>query len=171
MAKPVTPHDMFDLWQKMVNPGAYPLQSLMFPVLDAKELEKKIAELETVEHWLKANLSMLQLSIKSLEYQRQMVKGGERIKAAMEEGKPTGGRAGRSRRGSSQPRDVGLEHDGAGRHRRSRGHGTRGRGGRRGRGRARAAEAQGAKQEGGLGPSPCGWDSRRRSRFPCHRGR
>ena len=86
MAKPVTPQDMFDLWQKMVNPGAYPLQSLMFPVLDAKELEKKIAELETVEHWLKANLSMLQLSIKSLEYQRQMVKGGERIKAAMEEG-------------------------------------------------------------------------------------
>ena len=87
MAKPVTPHDMFDLWQKMVNPGAYPLQSLMFPVLDAKELEKKIAELETVEHWLKANLNMLQLSIKSLEYQRQMVKGGERIKAAMEEGR------------------------------------------------------------------------------------
>ncbi len=86
MAKPVTPHDMFDLWQKMVNPGAYPLQSLMFPVLDAKELERKIAELETVEHWLKANLNMLQLSIKSLEYQRQMVKGGERIRAAMEEG-------------------------------------------------------------------------------------
>ena len=87
MAKPVTPQDMFDLWQKMVNPGAYPLQSLMFPVLDAKELEKKIAELETVEHWLKANLNMLQLSIKSLEYQRQMVKGGERIRQAMEEGK------------------------------------------------------------------------------------
>lgn len=87
MAKPVTPQDMFDLWQKMVNPGAYPLQSLMFPVLDAKELEKKIAELETVEHWLKANLNMLQLSIKSLEYQRQMVKGGERIRAAMEEGR------------------------------------------------------------------------------------
>jgi hypothetical protein len=90
MAKPVTPQDMFDLWQKMVNPGAYPLQSLMFPVLDAKELEKKIAELETVEHWLKANLNMLQLSIKSLEYQRQMVKGGERIRAAMEEGKAPG---------------------------------------------------------------------------------
>lgn len=91
MAKPVTPQDMFDLWQKMVNPGAYPLQSLMFPVLDAKELEKKIAELETVEHWLKANLNMLQLTIKSLEYQRQMVKGGERIKAAMEEGRAPDG--------------------------------------------------------------------------------
>jgi hypothetical protein len=90
MTKPVTPNDMFDLWQKMVNPGAYPLQSLMFPVLDAKEIEKKIAELETVEHWLKANLNMLQLSIKSLEYQRQMVKGGERIKAAMAEAPPEG---------------------------------------------------------------------------------
>jgi hypothetical protein len=35
MSKPVTPQEMFDLWQKMVNPGAYPLQSLMFPVLDS----------------------------------------------------------------------------------------------------------------------------------------
>jgi len=35
MTKPVTPQEMFDLWQKMVNPGGYPLQSLMFPVLDS----------------------------------------------------------------------------------------------------------------------------------------
>ena len=83
MAKPVTPQDMFDLWQKMVNPGAYPLQSLMFPVLDAKELEKKVAELQAVEHWLKANLNMLQLSIKSLEFQRDMLKGGEKAKSAV----------------------------------------------------------------------------------------
>jgi hypothetical protein len=93
MAKPVTPQDMFDMWQKMVNPGAYPLQSLMFPVLDAKELERKIAELETVEHWLKANLNMLSLSIKSLEFQRQMAKGGERVKAAMDENPPAEGEA------------------------------------------------------------------------------
>lgn len=84
MTKPVTPQDMFDLWQKMVNPGAYPLQSLMFPVTDPAELDKKIAELETVEHWLKANLNMLQLSIKSLEYQRQMARGGEKMKRAMQ---------------------------------------------------------------------------------------
>ena len=83
MPKPVTPQDMFDLWQKMVNPGAYPLQSLMFPVTDPAELDKKLAELETVEHWLKANLNMLQLSIKSLEYQRQLAKGGERARRAM----------------------------------------------------------------------------------------
>ena len=90
MTKPVTPQEMFDLWQKMVNPSAYPLQSLMFPVLDPKELEKKIAELQAVEHWLRANLSMLQLSIKSLEYQRSLVKGGEKVRAAMEEGGDAG---------------------------------------------------------------------------------
>jgi hypothetical protein len=86
MTKPVTPQDMFDLWQKMVNPSAYPLQSLMFPVLDPAELEKKIRELETVEHWLTANLNMLQLTIKSLEYQRSLVKGGDKVRAAMERG-------------------------------------------------------------------------------------
>jgi hypothetical protein len=78
MSKPVTPQEMFDLWQKMVNPGAYPLQSLMFPVLDSKEIDKKISELEVVEHWLKANLNMLQLTIKSLQFQRDMIKGGEK---------------------------------------------------------------------------------------------
>ena len=77
MSKPVTPQEMFDLWQKMVNPGAYPLQSLMFPVLDSRELDRKIAELEVVEHWLKANVNMVALTIKSLQFQRDMVKGGE----------------------------------------------------------------------------------------------
>lgn len=91
MSKPVTPQEMFDLWQKMVNPGAYPLQSLMFPVLDAKEIEKKISELEVVEHWLKANLNMLQLSIKSLEFQKGMLKGGEKARAALEAGDPAEG--------------------------------------------------------------------------------
>ncbi len=84
MPKPVTPREMFDLWQKMVNPGAFPLQSLMFPVLDAGELEKKIAELETVEHWLKANLNLLRLSIQSLEYQRSLLAGGDKAAAAMQ---------------------------------------------------------------------------------------
>jgi hypothetical protein len=78
MTKPVTPQDMFELWQRMVNPGAYPLQSLMFPVLDPKELDKKISELQVVEHWLKANVNMVQMTVKSLQFQLAMVKGGEK---------------------------------------------------------------------------------------------
>ena len=85
MSKPVTPQDMFDLWQKMVNPGAYPLQSLMFPVLDAKELDKKISELEVVEHWLKANVNMVALTIKSLQFQRDMIKGGEKAMKSLKD--------------------------------------------------------------------------------------
>ena len=87
MTKPVMPQEMFDLWQKMVNPGGYPLQSLMFPVLDAKELERKVAELQTVEQWLRANLNMLQMSIKSLEYQRALLKGGEKFQEKLREGR------------------------------------------------------------------------------------
>lgn len=83
MSKPVTPQDMFDLWQKMVNPGAYPLQSLMFPVMDAKELEKKLHELEVVEHWLKANVNMVQLTQKSLQYQLAILKGTEKAQEVL----------------------------------------------------------------------------------------
>jgi len=83
MAKPVTPQEMFDLWQKMVNPGAYPLQSLMFPMMDAKELEKKLAELEVVEHWLKANVNMVQLTQKSLQYQLAILKGTEKAQQVL----------------------------------------------------------------------------------------
>ena len=90
MSKPVTPQDMFDMWQKMVNPGAYPLQSLMFPMLDAKEIEKKIAELEVVEHWLKANLNMLQLTTQTLQYQLALLKGGEKAQEVLAESRPGG---------------------------------------------------------------------------------
>ena len=92
--KPVTPQEMFDLWQKMVNPGAYPLQSLMFPVLDAKEIEKKIAELEVVEHWLNANVNMLKLTIQSLQYQLAILKGTEKAQEVLsgkDKGKPAEG--------------------------------------------------------------------------------
>lgn len=83
MTKPVTPQDVFDMWQKMVNPGAYPLQAMMFSLPDASEIQKKIAELETVEHWLNANLNMLQLTIRSLQYQLAMVKGGEKAQEVL----------------------------------------------------------------------------------------
>ena len=83
MSKPVTTQELFDMWQKMVNPSAYPLQTFMFPALDPKEVEKKIAELEIVEHWLKANVSMLQLSKQSLQYQLAMLKGGEKFQEEM----------------------------------------------------------------------------------------
>lgn len=92
MTKPVTPQEMFDLWQKMVNPGAYPLQSLMFPIPDSKDIEKKLAELEIVEHWLRANVNMIELTKKTLQYQLAMLKGGEKAQEVLS-GKDKGEKA------------------------------------------------------------------------------
>ncbi|MCC6869518.1 MAG: hypothetical protein IT522_11930 [Burkholderiales bacterium] len=56
-------------------PGAvpgmpFPNPATMFPVLDPVELERKIAELRVVENWLTMSLSMMQMSIKTLELQK-----------------------------------------------------------------------------------------------------
>ena len=56
---------------------------LMFPVMDAKELEKKLHELEVVEHWLKANVNMVQLTQKSLQYQLAILKGTEKAQEVL----------------------------------------------------------------------------------------
>lgn len=71
--KPVSPQDYFDLMQKMANPGGHSFQSLFFPPVDVKEIEKKIAELRSVEHWLQTNIGMLKLSIQTLEYQKALM--------------------------------------------------------------------------------------------------
>jgi hypothetical protein len=73
MNKKVGQDDVMDLFRKMMNPMGLPAQNPFMPVLDPVELEKKISELRTVEMWLNSNLSMLQLSIKTLEYQRAML--------------------------------------------------------------------------------------------------
>jgi hypothetical protein len=77
MAGSSTRQEMFEMFQRMFNPMAFPMQSLLFPNLSVEELDRKIAELKTVASWLTANLRMLQLSIKTMEYQRSLLSGGE----------------------------------------------------------------------------------------------
>lgn len=45
------------------------LPSMVAPTLDCDELEKRVSDLKVVEGWLSMNLSMLQMTIKSLEMQ------------------------------------------------------------------------------------------------------
>jgi hypothetical protein len=40
------------------------------PTLDPKEVEKRIAELRSVESWLQVNLNMVQFAVQGLELQR-----------------------------------------------------------------------------------------------------
>jgi len=46
------------------------LPSMMMPTLDPKELERRIADLRTVEHWLDMNRALLHSTIQTLEMQR-----------------------------------------------------------------------------------------------------
>jgi hypothetical protein len=68
-----TQDQLFEMFQKMVNPMAFPLQGLLMGGLSAEEVDKKIAELTTVRHWLNSNLGMLDLTIKTLEYQKALL--------------------------------------------------------------------------------------------------
>jgi hypothetical protein len=48
----------------------FPIPGMVAPTLDTDELGRRIADLKAVEGWLKANLSMLQMTIQGLEVQR-----------------------------------------------------------------------------------------------------
>lgn len=78
------PNEVFEMFQKMINPMAFPLQSLMTTALSPEELDKKILELNTVKHWLETNASMLELTVKSLEYQKALLTATNEGAKAME---------------------------------------------------------------------------------------
>ena len=73
--KDASAKQLFDMFQKMVNPFA--MQGLMFSGLNEEEIEKKISEMRSVESWLQANLNLLQLTIKTLEYQKTLLASGK----------------------------------------------------------------------------------------------
>jgi hypothetical protein len=51
------------------TPIAFPNPAMMFASIDPAQIERKIAELKVVENWLAMSLSMMQMSIKTLELQ------------------------------------------------------------------------------------------------------
>ena len=48
----------------------FPNPAMMFAALDPSEVERKIGELRVIENWLAMSLSMMQMSIKTLELQK-----------------------------------------------------------------------------------------------------
>lgn len=57
---------MKNLWGNM----GFSLPGMVAPTIDVEDLDKRIADLKTVEGWLRMNLSMLQMTIQGLEMQR-----------------------------------------------------------------------------------------------------
>ncbi len=61
--------DPFELLRKMWS--ATPVPGMMPPpLLNADEIDKRIADLRSVENWLTMNISMLRMSIQGLEMQK-----------------------------------------------------------------------------------------------------
>jgi hypothetical protein len=64
------PQDPFEMFRRLWGPLGVPLPGLAVPTFDPQEVEKRIAELRSVETWLNMNLNMLKFAIQGLELQR-----------------------------------------------------------------------------------------------------
>ena len=65
MSQPPDPFEfMKSLWAPMGLPG------VLAPTLDVGEVDRRIAELKSVENWLNMNLAALRMTIQGLEMQR-----------------------------------------------------------------------------------------------------
>jgi hypothetical protein len=73
MSKDASSNEIFEAFQRMINPMAFPMQNLLMGGMKLEDVERKISELQTVHHWLSTNLGMLELTIKTLEYQKALL--------------------------------------------------------------------------------------------------
>lgn len=64
------PQDPFEMFRRLWGPLGVPLPGMAMPTLDPKEIEKRIADLRSIEGWLTMNLNMVKFSIQGLELQR-----------------------------------------------------------------------------------------------------
>ena len=66
--------DPLAMLRKMWGSMGLSLPGMVIPTFDSEELEKRIADLKAVEGWLSMNLSMLQMTIRSLEMQNTTIR-------------------------------------------------------------------------------------------------
>jgi hypothetical protein len=70
MADEKPPQDPFEMFRRLWGPLGVPIPGMAMPTLDPNEVEKRIADLKSVEGWLTMNLNMVKLSIQGLEMQK-----------------------------------------------------------------------------------------------------
>ena len=62
--------DPLEFLKGMWGSMGFAVPGMVTPTLDVNEIDKRIADLKTVEGWLRMNLNMLQMSIQGLDMQR-----------------------------------------------------------------------------------------------------
>ena len=69
MTTSTPPNNPLELAQNLWGKMGFSLPGMVTPTFDVNELEKRLVDLKAVEGWLKMNLSMLQMTIQTLEMQ------------------------------------------------------------------------------------------------------
>jgi hypothetical protein len=64
------PHDPLEMFRRLWGPLGVPLPGMAVPTFDPDEVDKRIADLRSVEAWLTMNLNMIKFSISGLEVQK-----------------------------------------------------------------------------------------------------
>jgi hypothetical protein len=70
MSEQNPPQDPFEIFRRLWGPLGLPVPGMAMPTFDPKEVEKRIADLKSVEAWLSMNLNMVRFAIQGLEVQR-----------------------------------------------------------------------------------------------------
>ena len=70
MAESTPPQDPFEIFRRLWGPLGLPVPGMAVPTLDPKEVDKRIAELRSIESWLEVNLNMVRFAVQGLEVQR-----------------------------------------------------------------------------------------------------
>ena len=81
------PQDPFELFRRLWGPLGVPVPGMAMPTLDPREIDKRIADLRSIEGWLNMNLNMVRFSIQGLELQRATLNA---MRAATESPKKPG---------------------------------------------------------------------------------
>jgi len=63
MSEQKPPQDPFEMFRRLWGPLGVPLPGMAMPTLDPRELDKRIADLRSIEAWLNMNLNMVKFSI------------------------------------------------------------------------------------------------------------
>lgn len=62
--------DPFEMFRRLWAPLGVPVPGMAMPTLDPLEVEKRIADLKSVETWLGMNINMVKMAIQGLEVQK-----------------------------------------------------------------------------------------------------
>jgi hypothetical protein len=90
MANDNPPQDPFEMFRRLWGPLGVPIPGMAVPTFDPQEVEKRIADLRSVEAWLNMNLNMLRFSIQGLELQRAALQAMKDVSSPPKEDPKTG---------------------------------------------------------------------------------